>query len=59
MYVLSTTDDDNSSTNCTNKENDDINIVVKYLFLSISNDRFFLSLIGLLNWTSNKLLTRV
>ena len=35
MYVFNKTDDYDSFTNCTIDENEDINIIIKYLLLSI------------------------
>ena len=35
MYILNLTDDYEFLNNCTNNENEDIDILIKYLFLSI------------------------
>jgi len=50
MYVINITDDyDNITfTNCTNNENEDMNIIFKYLLLSIPTSILLFSLISLM-----------
>ena len=50
------TNDYDSFTNCTDNENDN-NIIVKYLLLSILSGVIILSLISLIIWTTLKLLS--
>ena len=52
---MNITNDYDSSTNCTDNENDDINIIVKYL-LSISGSVLLVSLIGFIIYTMMKTL---
>ena len=55
MYVVSKTDNHCKSTNCTqiiNNENDDINIIPIFLFLSFPSGVLLLSPIKLLIWTT-------
>ena len=54
MFVLNITDDYDSFTNCTNNENDDIYINMKFLLLSIAGSIILLSCIGLIIWTMIK-----
>ena len=49
MYVRNITDD--YLTNCTNNENEDINIIIKYLLLSIPSGVILLCVISLNIWT--------
>ena len=53
MYITNITDDyDNITfTNCTNIENDDNNIIFKYLLLSIRGSILLFSLISLMIYT--------
>ena len=54
MYVLNKTDDYKSYTECTIKDNGDINIIVKVLLLSIPSSILILCLIGLVIYTLTK-----
>ena len=51
MYVLNITGDYNSFTNCTNNDNEDNNIIVHHLLLSIPRSILLLSVIILSIWT--------
>ena len=51
MYVMNITNGYDSFTSCTNNENDDINIIIKNLLLSIPSSIIFLSLLGLIIWS--------
>ena len=53
MALISNTDDyDNITfTNCTNNENEDMNIIFKYLLLSIPTSILLFSLISLMVYT--------
>ena len=54
MYVLNITDDYKSFSNCTNNNNEDINIIIKFLLLSMPSGILFLSVINLIIWTMLK-----
>ena len=56
MYVVNITDDNDSFINCADNKSDDINIIVKDLLLSVPGSELLLSLLGLITYTSIKLL---
>ena len=45
MYVLNITDEYDSFLDCTDNENDDISVIVKYLLLSIPESNYYLLLV--------------
>ena len=52
MYMLNITDYDNITiTNCTNTENEDLNIIFKILLLSKPSSLLLLSLVNLMIYT--------
>ena len=56
MYLLTITDEYNDNFKlCTDKENDHININIKYLLLTVPSSVLLLSIISLNIWTSLKL----
>ena len=52
--MINITDDYNDFNNCTNIDNDDDNIIGKFLLSSIPGSIFLLSLIGLIIYTMIK-----
>ena len=53
MHVLKVFDEHDIFINCTDNEND-IEIIIKYLVLSMPGSVFLLCLIGLINYTKNE-----
>ena len=51
MYVLNISDEYDSFINYTDIENNDINIIIEYLLLSIPSSILLLYLISLITWT--------
>ena len=51
MYVINITNGYNDLINCKNNENEDINIIIKYFFLSIQSSIRLLCLFSLIIWT--------
>ena len=53
-FVLNITDEYSSFTNSTNNDNEDVNIIGKYLLLIIPSSVFLLSVFSLIVWTRIK-----
>ena len=54
MYVIIITNEKDAFINCTNNENDDSKINIKYLFLSLLGTILLLSPIGLIYWSRTR-----